>query len=42
MSDTKNEKAWELLFNNYSILSEIHKQAYYIISSTDINRVREK
>ena len=38
---SKNDKAWEILFERFNILDEIHMQGYFEISSTEINKVRE-
>lgn len=42
MSDvTKNEMAWEALFNKYNIDQQIAKNGYHMITSTQINEFRE-
>lgn len=38
---TKNDKAWEKLFEKYNILNEINSNGYFVISSTQINEFRE-
>ncbi len=38
---TKNDNAWEQLFNRYSILEEVNKNGQFIISSAQINKFRE-
>lgn len=38
---TKNDDAWEQLFNTYPILEEVNKNGQFIISSAKINVVRE-
>ena len=37
---TKNDDAWEDLFEKYNILNEIEKNGKYEISSSQINKVR--
>lgn len=41
MSKSKNDLAWEQLFNKHNIVSEIAKNGYYEISSSSINKFRE-
>lgn len=41
MCDTKNNIAWERIFNDYSILDKIDSNGYASISSADINKYRE-
>lgn len=41
MSDTKNEAAWNLLFDKYSILEGIEKHGMFEITSEQINEFRE-
>jgi len=42
MSDaTKNDLAWEALFNKYRIIEHIEKKDYFEISATQINEFRE-
>ena len=41
MSDSKNESAWEQLFEKYNIDDAINRNNQYIISSKDINEFRE-
>ena len=38
---TKNDIAWEEIFNKYKILSEIEKNEYFIISASTIRNHRE-
>lgn len=38
---TKNDYAWEKLFNKYKILDTINKEGFFKISSRQINEVRE-
>ena len=38
---TKNDKAWESLFEKYNIQEEINTKGFFIISSTQINEFRE-
>lgn len=38
---TKNDKAWEKLFEKYNIKYEIEKNGYFTITSTQINEFRE-
>ena len=38
---TKNDKAWEKIFEKYNIKSEIEKNGYFTITSTQINEFRE-
>jgi hypothetical protein len=38
---TKNDRAWELLFNKYRILENIECNGYFEITSTQINEFRE-
>lgn len=40
-SKTKNDTAWEILFEQYNILENIKRNEQFIISSTQINKVRE-
>jgi len=41
MSDSKNEAAWNQLFEKYSILEEIEKHGMFEITSNQINEYRE-
>lgn len=41
MSKTKNDIAWEKLFDKYSILNNIHKKGHFVINSSTINEFRE-
>ncbi|SEL43230.1 type II restriction enzyme [Parapedobacter koreensis] len=41
MADSKNEAAWKLLFERHQILKAIEKTGYYLITSTEINAIRE-
>lgn len=41
MSNTKNDNAWERIFDDYSILSEIESNGRVSISSVAINKYRE-
>lgn len=41
MENSKNDKAWQTLFQRYNILEQIEKDGHYVISSSDINTVRE-
>ena len=38
---TKNDIAWEALFEKYSILEKIHEIGYFEIESNSINEFRE-
>jgi hypothetical protein len=38
---SKNDKAWEVIFQTYNILDEINKNGIYKISATVINEERE-
>lgn len=38
---TKNDVAWEILFENHNILGEIDENGRYVISSEEIKKVRE-
>ena len=40
-SSTKNDAAWQALFEQYGILSRIAKEGHVEIDSATINRVRE-
>lgn len=40
-NETKNDVAWEVLFERHHILDHIEQQGQYVISSTAINKVRE-
>lgn len=41
MSKSKNDSAWEQLFDKYNIVNEVSKNGLYIISSSEINQFRE-
>lgn len=41
MSKTKNDLAWEKLFDKYNILYEIEDKGFYEITSEEINEFRE-
>lgn len=41
MNDSKNEQAWNQLFEKYNIDEIIKKEGQYIIKSKDINEFRE-
>ncbi|MCF6465233.1 type II restriction enzyme [Clostridium sp. Cult2] len=41
MSKTKNDLAWEKLFDKYNILYEIENKGFYEITSKEINEFRE-
>ena len=41
MDESKNDKAWEQLFDKYNILEQINRRGQFIISSAQINEVRE-
>lgn len=41
VQQTKNDIAWEQLFEKYNIKEEIDKTGYYIISSSQINEFRQ-
>lgn len=41
MSDTKNDIAWNKLFEKYAISQNIQKTGYYLINSSNINEFRE-
>ena len=38
---SKNDKAWERLFDKYNILEQINRKGQFIINSVQINEVRE-
>ncbi len=38
---TKNDKAWEKLFDKYNIVSNIEKNGQFVITATQINEFRE-
>jgi len=38
---SKNDKAWERLFDEYNILEQINRKGQFIINSAQINEVRE-
>ncbi|MCT4688092.1 type II restriction enzyme [Vallitalea sp.] len=38
---TKNDKAWELLFQKYNIVNSVDKNGYVNIKSEQINEFRE-
>lgn len=39
--DTKNDKAWQILFETHDIVDDCHKNGFYEISADDIKKVRE-
>ncbi len=41
MNNSKNDKAWEKLFQSHKILEIINDKGFYEISSADINKYRE-
>lgn len=41
MSESKNDAAWEKLFEKYHILDQLENLDYFLISSNDINEFRE-
>jgi len=41
MSKSKNDMAWEYLFNKYNIISEVERSGKFEITSKQINEVRE-
>jgi hypothetical protein len=41
MTKTKNDIAWEKLFNKYNILSEVEGRGFFEITSKEINEFRE-
>ena len=41
MNKSKNDKAWEKIFEKYDILDKISKDGVVSISSTEINEFRE-
>lgn len=41
MEKTKNDKAWELLFDKYNIKQELEEKGYFIITSMQINEFRQ-
>lgn len=41
MSDSKNDKAWKLLFEKYKIAETVEKKGIFEITSTTINEFRE-
>jgi len=41
MTQTKTEKAWEILFDKYNILQNIRENGYYEIQAKEIKMVRE-
>ena len=40
-SQTKNDKAWELLFEKYNIADQIERDGKFEITATKINEYRE-
>ncbi len=41
MGETKNDIAWEQIFNDYNILTKIKQSSYFVIESKVINNYRE-
>lgn len=41
MNKTKNDLAWEKLFDKYNIMHEIENKGFFQIESKDINEFRE-
>lgn len=41
MSNTKNDKAWEKLFQKYNIENKVQRNGYFEITSSQINEYRE-
>ena len=41
MSESKNDAAWEKIFEKYCILDWLESLDYFSISSNDINKFRE-
>lgn len=41
MSESKNNVAWEKIFEKYQILKHLESSDYFLISSNDINEFRE-
>ncbi len=41
MSESKNNVAWEMLFEKHQILGKLENSDYFLISSNDINKFRE-
>lgn len=41
MNKTKNDVAWEILFENYNILERVNEYGFFKIDSAQINKVRE-
>lgn len=41
MSKSKNDQAWELIFNKHKILDRVSEKGYFEISATKINTFRE-
>lgn len=41
MNKTKNDVAWEILFENYNILERVNEYGFFKIDSAQINEVRE-
>ncbi len=41
MSKSKNDEAWEKLFQKHNLVSEINRKGFYEISSSSINEFRE-
>jgi hypothetical protein len=39
MSDSKNDIAWESLFEKFSILENLKNKDYFLISSNDIQQI---
>lgn len=39
---TKNDIAWERLFNHFDIVSKVDKDGYYLISSSEINEIGKR
>ena len=41
MNDSKNDEAWELIFNKHKIIEKIINHGHFEIKSSDINKFRE-
>ena len=41
MSNSKNDKAWQLIFDKHKVLDRVLKNGYFEITATKINEFRE-
>lgn len=41
MSDSKNDNAWEKIFENYQVIDALKVSDHFLISSIEINKYRE-